>query len=254
MVIHVLHNVSPHTVGYPILRSRFGFFGARDDICKPPRIKAVLASIRHSPMALNMNWRSFLVINDTVVWSRLHCAPTADELTRICQCTLNPLQRCPAHPCRCKLCKRTRGRKTPTKPTCQWQKKAVRFMKTHCPQLLADVDRRDLTYVDVLELQGLATPSSARERHMLNVFSHLPRVLPMRDSLAIFDLSQAIDWVSIRTDGVAPTVATQSILWSMRDGKSLSVTQVAELMGHRLRHGTPSFDGVRKKSNAAPAG
>ena len=37
-----------------------------------------------------------------------------------------------------------------------------------------------------------------------------------------------------RTDGGAPVIATQTKLWSMQDGKLLSLGQLAELMGHKL--------------------
>ena len=45
-----------------------------------------------------------------------------------------------------------------------------------------------------------------------------------------------------RTDGGAPVIATQTKLWSMQDGKLLSLGQLAELMGHKLVNET--FDGI----------
>ena len=48
----------------------------------------------------------------------------------------------------------------------------------------------------------------------------------------IMDISQAIDRCRAKFDGAAPTMATNTKLWSMRAGRCLTVSEMAKLMGH----------------------
>ena len=92
-----------------------------------------------------------------------------------------------------------------------------------------------LTYIQALRLIGHENvPQSARERNLLNVFTRLPAAQPLRSTLMIFDLSQAIDRCHAKTDGTVPTMATNAKMWSIRAGRPLDVVEMAKLMGHDL--------------------
>ena len=90
-----------------------------------------------------------------------------------------------------------------------------------------------LTYIQALELiKHQSVPQSARERNLLNVFARLPAAQPLRSTVMIMDISQAIDRCNAKADGGVATVATHARMWSMRAGKALDVSEMAKLMGH----------------------
>ena len=97
-----------------------------------------------------------------------------------------------------------------------------------------------LTYMQALELDKETpqpirnVPQSARERNLLNVFARLPAAQPLRSTLMILDISQAIDRCHAKTDGTVPTAGINAKLWSFRAGRALDVIEVAKLMGHEL--------------------
>ena len=99
-----------------------------------------------------------------------------------------------------------------------------------------------LSYVQTADVQGISTPQSPRVRHLLNVCALCPQVAPLQDTLTLVDITQSLCRKQWRTDGGAPVIATQTKLWSMHDGKSLSLGQLAELMGHKLIN--ESFRGI----------
>ena len=93
-----------------------------------------------------------------------------------------------------------------------------------------------LTYIQALELliDQKDVPQSARERNLLNVFARLPVAQPLRSTVMIMDISQAIDRCKPKTDGSVPTMATNAKMWPIRAGKALDVSEMAKLMGHDL--------------------
>ena len=97
-----------------------------------------------------------------------------------------------------------------------------------------------LTYMQALELDKETpqpirnVPQSARERNLLNVFARLPVAQPLRSTVMIMDISQAIDRCKPKTDGSVPTMATNAKMWPIRAGKALDVSEMAKLMGHDL--------------------
>ena len=97
------------------------------------------------------------------------------------------------------------------------------------------VDDGCLTYIQALELiDKKNVPTSARERNLLNVFARLPAAQPLRSTVMIMDISQAIDRCNAKADGSVPTMATNAKMWSMRAGRALEVSEMAKLMGHDL--------------------
>ena len=86
-----------------------------------------------------------------------------------------------------------------------------------------------------LELIGqLAGPKSPRERNMLNLVALLPCADPLRSTMMIMDISQAIDRARAKLDGSVPTMGTNARMWSMQAGRLLDVSEMAKLMGLHL--------------------
>ena len=94
---------------------------------------------------------------------------------------------------------------------------------------------RKLTYCQILELHGKKLMTSPRQRNMINIFALLPRVHPIKDTIAVIDLSQAIDRITVTTIGLVPTYATNSEFFCLCDGRFLNTMQIAYLMGHDVR-------------------
>ena len=115
-----------------------------------------------------------------------------------------------------------------------------------------------LTYMQALELDTGTplpirnVPQSARERNLLNVFARLPAAQPLRSTVMIMDISQAIDRCHAKTDGTVPTMATNAKMWSMRAGRPLDVSEMAKLMGHDLS--TADLERTSEKSMAKMLG
>ena len=92
-----------------------------------------------------------------------------------------------------------------------------------------------LTYMQALELiDQKNVPMSVRERNLLNVFARLPVAQPLRSTLMIIDIKQAVDRCRPKTDGRVPAIATNAKMWSLRAGKALTCIEIAKLMGHDL--------------------
>ena len=102
-----------------------------------------------------------------------------------------------------------------------------------------------LTYIQALELiDKKNVPTSVRERNLLNVFARLPVAQPLRSTVTIMDISQAIDRCKPKTDGSVPTMATNAKMFSIRAGRALSVVEMAKLMGHDLADTTVNLRGT----------
>ena len=85
---------------------------------------------------------------------------------RRCGCGVDPTSQCDLHPCKCKPCRAgVFGER-------QWRRKAQEFLEK--ASLRVESMLGQLTYVEVLEMQGKAGPESARERNMLNVLARVP--------------------------------------------------------------------------------
>ena len=91
-----------------------------------------------------------------------------------------------------------------------------------------------VTYIQMLELMNLSVPQSARERNMLNIIARLPAAQPLRATRLIVDLSRPIEDCVPKFDGVVPTFSTHAVMWCMRAGRPLTVSEMAKLMGEDL--------------------
>ena len=133
---------------------------------------------------------------------------------------------CAQHPCTCLQCKRGEVL------DCSWRVKAKKYLADH--GLQAAAADGCVTYIQALELMGLVAPKSHRQRNMLNVFARLPAAHPLRSTMMIMDISQAIDRASPRCDGVVPTMGVMARMWSMQAGRLLDVSEMAKMMGFDL--------------------
>ena len=80
----------------------------------------------------------------------------------------------------------------------------------------------------------LSVPQSARERNLRNIIARLPVAQPLRATRLIVDIAQPIDKCRLKDDGVVPTMASNSVMWCMRAGRPLTVSEMAKLMGEDL--------------------
>ena len=134
---------------------------------------------------------------------------------------------CAQHPCQCRECKK-KG-EAESMHTCVWRVKAQKYLADHgLQQAAAD---GCVTYMQALELIGLVGPKSPRQRNMLNVFARLPAAHPLRSTMMIMDISQAIDRARFKCDGTVPTMGVNAMMWSMRAGRLLDGSEMAKSMG-----------------------
>ena len=80
----------------------------------------------------------------------------------------------------------------------------------------------------------LSVPQSARERNLLNIIARLPAAQPLRATRLIVDISEPIDKCSPKFDGVVPPMSSNSVMWCMCAGSTLTVSEMAKLMGEDL--------------------
>lgn len=244
--IFCLRNMTPVGAGYPMARPRFYILGIRKPACyTESHAMDALHSFLQETGSLPVDpYPSFLKMDPPgFSWSRLHELPNADELDKLkrCGCSLNPYGICEIHPCKCKSCEKQKklasaqesGTVTvpDSAPACTWRAKAADFMKKVMPELKVSHEEGKLTYVEYLEMHGLQGPESARERHLLNVVARHPKVSPLEHSLAVTDVSQGIDRLTLFTNGIVPTLATNSRPWSMRHARYLTVGELIALCG-----------------------
>ena len=88
-----------------------------------------------------------------------------------------------------------------------------------------------MTYIHALEMQGGVAPTQPRARIMLNIAAMLPQSRPLQDTLLLVEKSQNPGFGSWLTDGMAPTLTTNSQLWCMSAGRELGAWELAVLMG-----------------------
>ena len=233
-----VHGLDPSHAGYPIAKPRLYQVGGRSNVGQCGRLTECLNTIMSNPMPILQNYKHFLGLPPSDIdFSRLGCLPAAAEIGALayqngvrCSCSVNPYVVCEVHPCTCIKC-------TPEDPlACQWRSKAFNFLKEHFGENVFDVHNlRKLTYCNILELHGKKLMPSPRQRNMLNIVANLPRLHPIKDTIAVIDVSQAIDRIRISTNGLVPTHATNSEFFCLCDGRILNTMQIAYLMGHDVR-------------------
>ena len=240
-----LNNTSPRCVGYPVIRQRMKLIGARKDVSSLEKVNSVITKVVENPLCLVCDWQSFLgnqLGMGLINWDQLDV--DENDLNG-CVCSITPWVACPVHPCLCNTCKAADGRRS--KADCIWRKSAANFMEKHCDEMIQqELKQPQMSYLQLADLQGVDTPKQARVRHLLNVIARLPEIQPIHASLALVDLTQSLDRRPFRVDGCCLPIATNTVLWSMKLGKLLTIKQSAELMGHQMEDGGPNFEGIPK--------
>ena len=77
-------------------------------------------------------------------------------------------------------------------------------------------------------------PRSQRDRNMLNILASLPAVGPGINPAAVLDKGQGITHCSLRVDGHVGTMATNAQMWCMADAESITLAEMAKLLGHDI--------------------
>ena len=115
-----------------------------------------------------------------------HSIPPVAILRVRCGCTLDPNSVCERHPCKCPECRGGSGSGTCKRRTLHTEYLSKMLSSIHVPTELELV-----TYIEALELAGKPTPTSPRERSLLNIMSYHV-VDSMASSFLILDKSQSI--------------------------------------------------------------
>ena len=90
----------------------------------------------------------------------------------------------------------------------------------------------NMTCMHCLEIQGGGRgPTQPRARVLLNVVALCPQSQPLHDTLLLVDTSQNPPFGSWPTDGMAPTLTTNTRLWCMSAGRGIEAWELAALMG-----------------------
>ena len=257
-MVMCLRNLQPTTMGFPIARPRFYIIGIRKpcNVTEEEGNRAVQDLLQTMQQGfVPLTYPVFLNMEKGLNWDRLGCLPNATELQtlRRCGCSLDPFSVCEVHPCKCSKCsdgsedstvldqEPTDGDSTvPAKDPsevavqnklCAWRRKAAHFIEKQLPDMKVANNEGKLAYVEILEMNGLAAPTSARERNLLNLVARHPKTGQLSFTLAVLDLSQGIDRLALMTNGIVPTLATNSRPWSMRHGRTLTVGELMALSG-----------------------
>lgn len=227
-----ISNISPIQHGYAAEKKRFVVVGARSDQVDGDQLRRIFAKLIANPLPVTHTYWTFLGLQSL-------CDETADAVgqpptpaaafkihSSVCKCGVDPMVLCAQHRCTCKKCKKGKVLQ------CSWRIKATKYLADK--ELQGAAADGCLTYIQTLELIGQEVPNSPRERNMLNVFARLPGAHPLRSTMMIMDISQAIDRARAKYDGTVPTMGTNARMWSMRAGRVLDVSEMAKLMGFDL--------------------
>ena len=228
----VVRKIHPTWFSYPTQRPRvFGLYW-REDMGPRERLTHPLWTLSQQPLPMEHTYFTFLNLEAKVIdWSRLGHFPTEEEMEtlmpRACVCSVDPMSVCPVHPCKCGHCGKCGTQ-------CKWRAKAQEFLVQNFRTGVLAAWAGQLTYLDVLALNGRPGPDHPRERNLLNIVALLPKCQPLQETVAIADRGQTITRNPLRSDGTIPTVATNSMLHCFQTGECLQTYEVAALMGLKL--------------------
>ena len=227
-----INGISPIHHGYPTEKKRVIVVGARTDQVDAATLSRVFTKLIEVPMPVVDTYWTFLNCQDTrsAFFDKVGTLPEPQAAMKIqrsgCTCRIDPMTDCLRHPCFCKKCKDGKVLE------CSWRAKAVKYLADNT--LTWAAADGCITYIQALELINEYAPHSARERNLLNVLARLPAAQPLRETMMILDISQAIDRSRPKFDGTVPTMATNAKMWSMQAGRLLDVSEMAKLMEHDL--------------------
>ena len=235
----LIKTLCPRQVGYATKKTRLIILGARGDIetASGSVMQAYVQRILDATSnLLQHNYRQLVGLNSlpALQMERVGELAMGEEVLSPfnCGCKLDPRIVCAIHKCTCKKCREDGVEAA----SCIWRKTHMNFIAENLPDgILEDARENDkLTYCLAIEMQGMTAPRCPRERSIVNIMARLPRVLPLARTFAVMDVSQSIDRCSLRVDGATPTIGGQARLFSLRDGRVLSTSQIAKIMGREL--------------------
>lgn len=222
-LITIFRNMSPIPFQFPMCRPRWYAIGVRrmttpdadqttldaEALRFSDFMQAKMADVKRSCYEDVPSWAltymSFLGLAQPVAysvgWERLHELPTLDEMNRVvnCQCCLDPMVVCPHHPCKCG-CAGDPGK------TCSWRTAHLQYLQDKMPWRKNEQGK--ITYVELMEVNGVFQGCSPRERSLLNIMSYSAK--PLDTTLMVLDKTQSIFRCGMRNDGLVPTVATKA--------------------------------------------
>ena len=245
--IVITSGLEPCKAGYPVRRQRVLMMGARADQVIESSLRDCTQTLMNNSMHVSMhvynNYRQLLGLehtDHTIPWTHMWRLPSADDTRSLmasrCTCTIDPYATCEVHPCKCGNCRED-------DKACKWRVLHKDFISSKlCKEfteaaeltydgLIAEYSAK-LSYVAMIELSGKRGPTSPRERNLLNILSLMPKMFPMALTPNLVDKSQGIFRGGLRHDGAMGTLASTSEMWSFPDGRLLSTSEVATLMGH----------------------
>ena len=227
--IQTVRGLGPHMQGYPIKRSRTFFIGWRVDVCPDAEMATgPLHTLILHPVDVASTYRGFLNISLPYDWSGVGEFYVGDAMHYMagnaCCCTCNPHALCPVHVCKCGSC-------GDDGLHCAWRSHLQKFLEKQNLLSLAKTMDGKMTYVHALEMQGGVAPAQPRSRIILNIAAMIPQSHPLQDTLMLVDKSQNVGFGSWATDGMAPTLTTNSQFWCLAAGRELGARELAVLMG-----------------------
>ena len=245
--IVITSGLEPCKAGYPVRRKRVLMMGARADQVIESSLRDCTQTLMNNSMHVSMhvynNYRQLLGLahtDHTIPWTHMWRLPSADDTRSLmasrCTCTIDPYATCEVHPCKCGNCR-------VDDKACKWRvlhkdfisfklcKEFTEAAELTYDGLIAEYSAK-LSYVAMIELSGKRGPTSPRERNLLNILSLMPKMFPMALTPNLVDKSQGIFRGGLRHDGAMGTLASTSEMWSFPDGRLLSTSEVATLMGH----------------------
>ena len=179
-------------------------------------------------MMVEQTFLRFLGLQREIDWSRVGECPTQEELLYLsalpCICGLDPMVRCPMHPCKC-------GRCGDSGLECTWRNMFVTFLESDSMADMVKKKRGTVTYLQVLEWNGRMGPQQPRQRVLINLIAIRPDTQPLNETLMVGDVSQNPPFGDMFAAGDTPVFTTTSNVWVFQIGDTLRTKHMAALMG-----------------------
>ena len=232
-VVHMLMNLSPLTTGYPMQRPRTFMVGWRADMGDAMALGRPLASLLANPFLPQLSYIGFLKLHRFVDLTRVGQYPTELELAKLvmtrrdrmaCRCGVDPMVLCTVHTCKCGHC-------GDYGMGCAWRKRLRRHI---ADKNLCVPEPAKLSYIQVLEVNGIMHPVQPGCRTWLNILALHPEAQPLNNTLMVADLSRAPGFGSLLLDGTVPTWTPTSAMHSFQCGHTLTTYHLSCLMGLNL--------------------
>ncbi len=225
--LQVVRHLTPASSGYPTRRKRLFIIGWRADI-NATNAAQPLQCLLESPLRVEHTFLHFLRWERRVDWTRVGECPSREELSEIwasqCRCMLDPLERCLVHACKCGHC-------GDSGTECAWRGMFAEYIAKCEERDFISKKKGTMTYLQVMEMQGLRGPDNPRQRLLINLLALRPGAHPLNETLMLGDVSQNPPYCDVFMDGTTPVFTTSSRVWVFQMGEFLTTQHAAALMG-----------------------